>query len=173
MIWKRFKSNWSWIIVSLIEIVMNWNKFEILRRGLDTTLKVCTSYTDSDGSVISDKMHVKDLGISMSADCTFRDQINKMCQSAKNMCSWILRIFESRCTNLMLTLWKTLLIPILDYCSQLWRARSNKSRSFKRSLLGKSTWRTDAMIIGIALLHFTCTPMSGEGNFIASYTCGR
>ena len=92
----------------------------VLRRGLDTTLKACTSYTDSDGCVISDKMHVKDLGILMSADCTFRDHINKMCQSAKNMCSWILRTFESRCSNLMLTLWKTLVIPILDYCSQLW-----------------------------------------------------
>ena len=98
----------------------NSNKFELLRRGLDTTLKACTSYTDSDGSVISDKMHVKDLGILMSADCTFCGQINKMCQSAKNMCSWILRTFESRCSNLMLTLWKTLVISILDYCSQLW-----------------------------------------------------
>ena len=32
----------------------------------------------------------------------------------------ILRTFESRTPELMLTLWKSLVIPILDYCSQLW-----------------------------------------------------
>ena len=43
-----------------------------------------------------------------------------MCQSANNMCSWILRTFQSRSPELMLTLWKSLVLPILDYCSQLW-----------------------------------------------------
>ena len=36
------------------------------------------------------------------------------------MCSWILRTFYSRTPLLMLTLWKSLVQPILDYCSQLW-----------------------------------------------------
>ena len=56
----------------------------------------------------------------MSADGTFRQHINNICQSARNMCSWILRTFESRSPDLMLTLWKSLVMPILDYCSQLW-----------------------------------------------------
>ena len=98
----------------------NSSKFELIRRGPDSTLKLCTNYTSSEGSIISDKDHVKDLGITMSADCTFREQINKMCQSARNMCSWILRTFKSRSSLLMLTLWKSLVLPILDYCSQLW-----------------------------------------------------
>ena len=37
-----------------------------------------------------------------------------------NLCSWILRTFKSRSTDLMLTTWKSLVLPILDYCSQLW-----------------------------------------------------
>ena len=98
----------------------NSSKFEVIRRGLDATMKLCTNYTSSDGSIINDKEYVKDLGIIMSADCTFREQINKMCQSARNMCSWILRTFKSRSPILMLTLWKSLVLPILDYCSQLW-----------------------------------------------------
>ena len=56
----------------------------------------------------------------MSADGTFSQHISNMCQTAKNMCGWILRTFESRSPELMLTLWKSLVIPIVDYCSQLW-----------------------------------------------------
>ena len=56
----------------------------------------------------------------MSSDCTFSEHINKICQSARNMCSWILRTFKDRHSDLMLTVWKTLVSPILDYCSQLW-----------------------------------------------------
>ena len=36
------------------------------------------------------------------------------------MCSWILRTFKSRSPEVMKTLWKSLVLPILDYCSQLW-----------------------------------------------------
>ena len=56
----------------------------------------------------------------MSSDGTFSEQINKICQSARDMCSWILRTFKSRSPVLMKTTWRTLVLPILDYCSQLW-----------------------------------------------------
>ena len=36
------------------------------------------------------------------------------------MCSWILRTFKSRSPILMVSLWKAMVQPILDYCSQLW-----------------------------------------------------
>ena len=95
-------------------------KFELLRRGSDTTLMACTNYTAPGGSIISEKEHVKDLGVTMSSDCSFREHISKICTSARNMCSWILRTFKSRSEDLMLTTWKSLVLPILDYCSQLW-----------------------------------------------------
>ena len=41
-------------------------------------------------------------------------------QSAKDMRSWILRTFKSRSLDLMKTTWKSLVLPILDYCSRLW-----------------------------------------------------
>ena len=101
-------------------MVFNAKKFEALRYGADDVLKAITSYTSPDGSIIPDKDHLRDLGVTMSADGTFRQHITEMCQSARNMCSWILRTFHSRSPELMLTLWKTLVLPILDYCSQLW-----------------------------------------------------
>ena len=101
-------------------MVFNAKKFETLRYGTDDVLKAITSYTSPDGSIIPGKDHLRDLGITMSADGSFRQHITEMCQSARNMCSWILRTFHSRSPELMLTLWKTLVLPILDYCSQLW-----------------------------------------------------
>ena len=101
-------------------MLFNNKKFEVLRYGPDDTLKFTTSYTAPDGSIISDKHHVRDLGVTMSDDGSFKEHISVMCQSARNMCSWILRTFQSRSPELMLTMWKSLVLPILDYCSQLW-----------------------------------------------------
>ena len=101
-------------------MLFNNKKFEVLRYGRDDTLKLTTSYTAPDGTIISDKDHIRDLGITMSANGSFKQHISLMCQSARNMCSWILRTFQSRSPELMLTLWKSLVIPIVDYCSQLW-----------------------------------------------------
>ena len=98
----------------------NEKKFEALRIGIDEILKITTNYTAPNGTIISEKDHLGDLGITMSADGSFSQHIKNMCQSANNMCSWILRTFQSRSPELMLTLWKSLVLPILDYCSQLW-----------------------------------------------------
>ena len=95
-------------------------KFEALRYGQDTTLQLTTSYTSPDGNIIDTQEHVRDLGVTMSSNGNFSEHIRKICQSARNMCAWILRTFSDRSHDLMLTTWKTLVIPILDYCSQLW-----------------------------------------------------
>ena len=95
-------------------------KFEVLRFGSDLTLKLITSYTNPSGIIIDSKEHVRDLGVTVSADGSFREHIRKVCQSARNMCAWILRTFSDRREDLMLTTWKSLVLPILDYCSQLW-----------------------------------------------------
>ena len=101
-------------------MLFNNSKFELLRYGYDTTLKMTTNYTGPDGSIITDKEHIRDLGVTLSSDGSFKEHITRTCQSARNMCSWILRTFRSRSPELMLTTWKSLVLPILDYCSQLW-----------------------------------------------------
>ena len=98
----------------------NENKFELLRYGLNHQIKTDTKYYGPDGSKIPEKTHVKDLGVQMSNTATFSEHINKVCEKARDMCSWILRTFRSRSPTLMTTTWKSLVQPILDYCSQLW-----------------------------------------------------
>ena len=109
---------YEWAVIN--NSSFNNQKFEAMRYGNDSTLKLSTSYTAPDGTIISEKEHLRDLGVTMSADGTFSQHIKNTCQSARNMCSWILRTFQSRSPEVMLTLWKSLVIPILDYCSQLW-----------------------------------------------------
>ena len=101
-------------------MTFNNNKFELLRYGANAELKESTHYFSSDGSKIETKAHIKDLGVFMSSSGSFSEHINRTCKKARDMCSWILRTFSSRSSVLMMTLWKSLVQPILDYCSQLW-----------------------------------------------------
>ena len=91
-----------------------------MRYGNNSEIKETTKYFAPDGSEIENKSLVKDLGVMMSSSGSFSEHINKTCKKAREMCSWILRTFISRSPQLMLTLWKSLVQPILDYCSQLW-----------------------------------------------------
>ena len=56
----------------------------------------------------------------MSNDAKFTEHVSNVCMSAGLKCGWILRTFKTRDTLPLLTLWKSLVIPIVDYCSQLW-----------------------------------------------------
>ena len=56
----------------------------------------------------------------MSSSADFKDHISALISTVRDLSSWILRSFNSRSPVLMLQLWKSLVIPRLDYCSQLW-----------------------------------------------------
>ena len=103
-------------------MMFNSEKFELVRyKSKDTkTLQSTTSYTNDDGSTITEQDHVRDLGIIMSNDATFTKHIEDKCSAMKSKVAWILRTFKSRAQLPMLTLWKTQVLCHLDYCSQLW-----------------------------------------------------
>ena len=95
-------------------------KFELIRYGKNKELQNSTSYVAPNWDLIEEKQHVKDLGITMSNDCTFKAHINNIIESAKRISSWILRTFKTREKLPMLTLFKSLVRPILEYGSVLW-----------------------------------------------------
>ena len=103
---------------------MNFNsdKFELLRYKVKHSMDIqtSTSYLSNDGSIIQEKTHVRDLGVTLSNDATFTKHIQEKCISIKSKIAWVLRTFKSRERTTMLTLWKTLIMCHLDYCSQLW-----------------------------------------------------
>ena len=108
---------YDWTVINNMKL--NEKKFELLRYGNDETFKLCTHYYSPTDTLISEKEIVKDLGVLMSNSTTFKEQISAVIEKGKDMSSWILRTFQSRNKMEMLTLWKTLVLPIIEYCSIL------------------------------------------------------
>ena len=100
----------------------NCDKFELLRyrSRLSQEFQSQSSYLSYNGSSIPEKQHVRDLGVTLSNDASFSEHIMERCEIVKSKISWILRTFSSRHRIPMLTLWKSLILCHLEYCSQLW-----------------------------------------------------
>lgn len=98
----------------------NSSKFELIRYGTNDGLKERTCYKSYDGSPIVAVTKLRDLGVIMSNDASFAAHICQIVRSARNQMGWILRVFVTREERPMLILFKTMIIPILEYCCQLW-----------------------------------------------------
>ena len=101
-------------------MVLNDTKFQVLRHGKDKELKEASCYLTPCGKLIEEKESIKDLGIHIDSDCSFSTHIRNVVKKMKEISGWILRTFKTRSRNLMLILWKSLVLPHHDYCSQLW-----------------------------------------------------
>ena len=82
-------------------------------------IKYAITYRSCDSN-IDDKWQVRDQGIMMSNTVTFTLHIRNTAEKSRNKMGWVLMVFQSRKRSLMLTLLKYLVIPLLDYCCQLW-----------------------------------------------------
>ena len=56
----------------------------------------------------------------LSADGSWKHQIAKVSTTASRVANWILGAFKSRSADTMLLLYKSLVRPILEYCSAVW-----------------------------------------------------
>ena len=101
-------------------MLLNGDKFQLLRYGEDEELKSLTSYFDCNGKKIEETPRAKDLGIIMTSNGNFEEHINVTVQKAYDMMGWVLRTFITRDRKPMLTLYKSLILARLDYCSALW-----------------------------------------------------
>ena len=115
---KDMEAVYSW--ASNNNMLFNVKKFELLRYGNNRELKNTTNYISNTGSAIEEKTSTKDLGVVMSSAGDFKNHIESLVETVRDLSSWILRSFKSRSKTIMLQLWKSIVIPRLDYCSQLW-----------------------------------------------------
>ena len=95
-------------------------KFELMQYGDNESVKDSHQYLSSSSVPIESSSIVKDLGIKMSDDCSFKTHIDSVVDDAKSRAGWVLRTFKDRRPLTMLTLWKSMVLPKLEYCSQLW-----------------------------------------------------
>ena len=86
-------------------------------------------YLSPDLNILPKSAEVKDLGILMSEnrDFEFDNHIATVVKKCSRLCGWILRTFSTRSKPVLLTLFKSLVIPHLDYGSQLWSLFKTKN----------------------------------------------
>ena len=98
----------------------NNNKFQHMHYSPGGVSDNVHKFTAPDCSDIDTKEHIKDLGVILSADGNFTLHIQDVVKRARSQAGWILRTFRTRERLPMLTLYKSLVIPLLEYCCQLW-----------------------------------------------------
>ena len=99
----------------------NGNKFQVMRYGPNESLKEDTMYfTEEMNEVIEQFETLRDLGVIVSDDATFDAHIDHVVKKVRQKTGWVLRTFYKRNPMFMKTMWKTIVLPHIDYCSQLW-----------------------------------------------------
>ena len=101
-------------------------------------------YSTSCGHIIEPQVTVRDLGVYVSNERSWTPHIEKTIQGARQMAAWALSAFRDRSTIVMLTLYKSLVRPKLEYCSPVWNPHKvsdiqkieNVQRSFTKKISG-------------------------------------
>ena len=99
-------------------MTFNSDKFELLRFKINELN--LPPYHTPDQSNIKEVACVKDLGVHFDSSGTFEANITEAVKKGNNMAAWILRVFATREEVPMMTLFKSMVIPRLEYCCQLW-----------------------------------------------------
>ena len=102
-------------------------------------------YCSPDGSVIEEKNHLRDLGVEMASDLTFKVHVANTVAVANKLVGWALRSFRRRSKVVMLTIWKSIIQSKLDYCSQLWSPGDQASISSLESISRHFTGQIEGM----------------------------
>ena len=72
------------------------------------------------GDMINKPDTVKNLGIFMEEDVNFKKHMEVTISKGRKQIGWIMRTFKCRDQFSMITLYKSIVLPIIEYCSQLW-----------------------------------------------------
>ena len=124
-----------------VNMKFNSDKFECLRFWPDPEKAPSFPYLAPDNQPIEVKQDLRDLGVRISSNLTFKIHIENTITAASRLVGWGLRTFHGRGRGLMLTLLRSLVQPRLDYCSQLWspsdQASINQLESVQRHLVDR------------------------------------
>ena len=121
-------------------MLFNTSKFEHLRYG---SFSQSYEYQSPENNTIERASDVKDLGIMMSSTGDYDQHIKERSTKGNQMAGWILRTFMTRRPGPMMILFKSIVLPILEYCCQLWSPRKlgqiRMIESVQRCFTGKLT----------------------------------
>ena len=116
---KDLEELYKWTKVN--NMVFNGTKFQVIRYGHNEDIKDGTSYfTDDTNDIIERFETLRDLGVILSDNATFDKHVEHVAKKVRQKTGLVLRTFCSRRQDLMKTLFKSLIAPHVNYCSQLW-----------------------------------------------------
>ena len=98
----------------------NNTQFEHLQYKVSKTSDEEYVFLTETGSTINNPQRVRDLGVIMDNEGSFAAHVEEITSKARRQAGWILRTFSARDKLTMMTLYKSLVRPIVEYCSQLW-----------------------------------------------------
>ena len=89
---------------------------------------------------------IRDLGVIMSADLDFSTHISDMVLSVRTLVNSIFRCFVVRNPEFYVRLYKSLVVPKLQYCAPIWLPHKVKQweaiESIQKLFLKRLRWRT-------------------------------
>ena len=108
---------------------LNSNKFELLQyhsssRNFNALIEL--PFVLSENCYLADELtilpssQVTDLGVTMQNEFNFKIHISGIVTKTRNKVSWILYVFKSRSESTIMTSFKSLVRPILEYSCILW-----------------------------------------------------
>ena len=96
------------------------------------------------------KPSLKDLGVHLGSDFSFKLQVEKTVSASSKLSGWGLTTFRRRSLGTIKTIWKSLIQPKLDYCSQFWspgdQESINRLESVQRHFLSQVTGEGSSFI---------------------------
>jgi ribonucleases P/MRP protein subunit RPP40 len=111
-------SSWSkdWLMT------FNYSKCKVMHIGHNNINKNLTI----DDNIIDECDNITDLGVLFNKDLKFSSQCIKVAKKANKILGLIYRNFENKNKKIMLSLYKSLVRPHLDYCVQIWNPHLEK-----------------------------------------------
>ena len=121
-------------------MMFNQEKFQYISYHMGDSSKINNIYLSPDHNILPKSGEVKDLGILMSENCDFDSHIASVAKKCSRLCGWILRTFSTCSKSVLLTLFKSIVLPHLDYGSQFCRflMKGRNSKFFKIDFLVNS-----------------------------------
>ena len=77
-------------------------------------------YTVSAETSLEPVHQLRDLGILISSDLSWSPHIRAIAEKARQKASWVLSVFHTRSPTIMLTLYKSMVRSLVEYCCPLW-----------------------------------------------------
>ena len=106
--------NWA----NMNKMELNEEKFMLLQHGKNNEIK--TPYRINENLLLQQSEYAKDLGILVDKDLKWSYHIATITTSATQLAGWVMRVFKNRTKEVILTLYKSLIRPKLEYGCVVW-----------------------------------------------------